>query len=559
MEENPGLIEYGNLLNEAWTNGYIDGYISVVRDVSGYHEHLEGYVGSVLEEYEAGYLSAIQDDVKWTRKYAWARGYTDGFKASSLEWSDFGYFAFWMPEYSGNLLKRYNTGYSVGFMVNYSKKRDYEWALGFVNQLRSPRNQLFGKNYHDDHGYLYYPIAYEEGYETAKTFHQYNTLNDAESCGKFSRSICWAIGFIDGRHNRNKRNDRSSNCFHPIFYECYFEYNDGYEAGVFTYWNRDQELEELEPRPDNKEFVDSFRKQRNEEDIWGIGYIDGKLYGVLRYRGYKDAENDIYNIGYKIGSSERMNEKGSGDLVESVSLLKAEDIGRRDSLNYDFMINHGFDRPRFHAYREGFYKEKEWQFKQTNNLSNSEDITSKLLDYLKSFEAPFGQVYIDDKLSAWKLGVKSGFTGNSDETNRNIFFYSDEKDSLGLDENYSAHNIESYLFESYKEGCRFGFEHTYHYKWNEAYETGYEEGCDSASSGNEVISCSRDKYKGFELEAYDKGFSDGVDSVEKNNKQSDSFYDSADEWTREDVWDAMTDGQYGDYPGGDVDYEKIGF
>lgn len=31
------------------------------------------------------------------------------------------------------------------------------------------------------------------------------------------------------------------------------------------------------------------------------------------------------------------------------------------------------------------------------------------------------------------------------------------------------------------------------------------------------------------------------------------------EWSEEDVWDAMTDGMYGDYPGGDVDYEKFGF
>ena len=31
------------------------------------------------------------------------------------------------------------------------------------------------------------------------------------------------------------------------------------------------------------------------------------------------------------------------------------------------------------------------------------------------------------------------------------------------------------------------------------------------------------------------------------------------QWTEEDAWDAMTDGMYGDYPGGDVDYEKIGF
>lgn len=31
------------------------------------------------------------------------------------------------------------------------------------------------------------------------------------------------------------------------------------------------------------------------------------------------------------------------------------------------------------------------------------------------------------------------------------------------------------------------------------------------------------------------------------------------EWTEEDSWDAMTDGMYGDYPGGDVDYEALGF
>lgn len=28
---------------------------------------------------------------------------------------------------------------------------------------------------------------------------------------------------------------------------------------------------------------------------------------------------------------------------------------------------------------------------------------------------------------------------------------------------------------------------------------------------------------------------------------------------REEAWDALTDGQYGDYPGGDVDYDALGF
>ena len=28
---------------------------------------------------------------------------------------------------------------------------------------------------------------------------------------------------------------------------------------------------------------------------------------------------------------------------------------------------------------------------------------------------------------------------------------------------------------------------------------------------------------------------------------------------REEEWDALTDGQYGDYPGGDIDYDTFGF
>lgn len=29
--------------------------------------------------------------------------------------------------------------------------------------------------------------------------------------------------------------------------------------------------------------------------------------------------------------------------------------------------------------------------------------------------------------------------------------------------------------------------------------------------------------------------------------------------TEKDIWYAMTDGMYGDYPGGDIDYDKLGF
>lgn len=36
-------------------------------------------------------------------------------------------------------------------------------------------------------------------------------------------------------------------------------------------------------------------------------------------------------------------------------------------------------------------------------------------------------------------------------------------------------------------------------------------------------------------------------------------YDSSYEWTDEDAWDAMTDGQYGDYPGSGWDPEMFGY
>ena len=45
----------------------------------------------------------------------------------------------------------------------------------------------------------------------------------------------------------------------------------------------------------------------------------------------------------------------------------------------------------------------------------------------------------------------------------------------------------------------------------------------------------------------------------KEIEEIDDYSGIGTEWTEEDAWDAMTDGMYGDYPGGDVDYEKIGF
>ena len=38
-----------------------------------------------------------------------------------------------------------------------------------------------------------------------------------------------------------------------------------------------------------------------------------------------------------------------------------------------------------------------------------------------------------------------------------------------------------------------------------------------------------------------------------------NYHSNEYQWTDEDVWDAMTDGMYGDYPGGNIDYEIFGF
>lgn len=47
---------------------------------------------------------------------------------------------------------------------------------------------------------------------------------------------------------------------------------------------------------------------------------------------------------------------------------------------------------------------------------------------------------------------------------------------------------------------------------------------------------------------YDEDYEDDYDN-----------YDSGYEWTDEDAWDAMTDGQYGDYPGPGWDPEMFGY
>ena len=298
-QENPVLLELGEMFNEAWANGYIDGYISVIRKEQDYNENRNDYEGRMLEEYECGFLSAIQDDVKWTRKYAWARGYIDGHRTSELEWNEFGFLAFWGNEYTGELLKRYNEGYYAGFFENYSKQRDYEWALGFLNQLRNiqarmkilPRIQLFEKDYHNDHGYLHYPLAYEDGYEKAKTFCQYDTIAKAEKTIYFTKKVQWILGFIDGKYHRKERFgyklfDRNPNHIQTIFDENCWDYNEGYKAGsgdlIYDEVNKGVNIWEYNSREIH---VERSEEEIRKEVVWGTGYMDGRMYGILKFKG----------------------------------------------------------------------------------------------------------------------------------------------------------------------------------------------------------------------------------------------------------------------------------
>ena len=47
--------------------------------------------------------------------------------------------------------------------------------------------------------------------------------------------------------------------------------------------------------------------------------------------------------------------------------------------------------------------------------------------------------------------------------------------------------------------------------------------------------------------------------VERRRRKRQREMEEPYQWTEEDSWDAMTDGMYGDYPDGDVDYEVLGF
>ena len=64
-------------------------------------------------------------------------------------------------------------------------------------------------------------------------------------------------------------------------------------------------------------------------------------------------------------------------------------------------------------------------------------------------------------------------------------------------------------------------------------------------------------YKGYDMSYLIKT----EEEIEEDRKREELMREQERgyEWTAEDTWDAMTDGMYGDYPGSDVDYEKIGF
>lgn len=48
------------------------------------------------------------------------------------------------------------------------------------------------------------------------------------------------------------------------------------------------------------------------------------------------------------------------------------------------------------------------------------------------------------------------------------------------------------------------------------------------------------------------------EDIEEENFESEIYYEY-DTYTEEDTWDAMTDGMYGDYPGGNIDYDFLGY
>lgn len=53
-------------------------------------------------------------------------------------------------------------------------------------------------------------------------------------------------------------------------------------------------------------------------------------------------------------------------------------------------------------------------------------------------------------------------------------------------------------------------------------------------------------------------YNEDYNDYEPNYEACDSDYDDGIDW-REETWYALTDGQYGDYPCSDIDYDFLGF
>jgi len=60
----------------------------------------------------------------------------------------------------------------------------------------------------------------------------------------------------------------------------------------------------------------------------------------------------------------------------------------------------------------------------------------------------------------------------------------------------------------------------------------------------------------LELKEY---FEENIVETSDDYYESNNSYDNEEPNYAEDTWDAMTDGMYGDYPGGEVDYDNLGF
>ncbi|WP_315402952.1 hypothetical protein [Hoylesella saccharolytica] len=94
--------------------------------------------------------------------------------------------------------------------------------------------------------------------------------------------------------------------------------------------------------------------------------------------------------------------------------------------------------------------------------------------------------------------------------------------------------------------------------WNEIQENFgntelIEKKCNSIICYNEKVNINPYSLEFF---PFDLGLTNQIDNEEINyNQSSDMDY----QWTDEDTWDAMTDGQYGDYPGSNWDSEIFGY